>query len=270
MANLAQVESWAVEEGELLLSDADGFALLGFEQATAALTASDVAAIAQVLADQQAEIERLDGRIDGVRIRVLRERVKTLEDQVKDLTSAQAAEQERAATTYDASERTLLQGIPKSIRATCKPLRSDKNPAGTLAAVRCKPKGDLIGELAYYLMPFKQARRTFNTVMDRNGVPQRDACYDGRPSRGLFVPLTGHGCFVDGGRANVRLIDWAAGCHQLTVGGTQVQQPAIYVAMEGKDRRIAPLFRSLIAEGGWRVTLPIPHGSQPLSPGCEP
>ncbi len=269
MAALPLVEFWTMEDGDLLLADADGLPLLGFERSTVALTESDVVAMAALFREQQAEIQRLDERIDSVRIRILRERVKELEGQVEALSAAQAAAQRQAATTFASSERTLLQGIPSSIRSTCRPLRADNNPAGTLAAVRCRPADGLISEMAYYLMPYKQARRTFNTVMARNDVPQGNGCRSGKPGKVLTPPLFGEGCFVSGGRANVRLIDWAAGCHQLNVGGTQVAQPAIYVAIEGKNRRIAPLINSLLGEGGYTVTSPIPYGAQPLSPGCE-
>ena len=269
LANLPQTATWAIEDGALMLADAAGDHILGFEQTVIALTASDIAAISAMFADQQAQIDQFGGRIDRIRVGTLRDRIKTLEAQVKKLQTQRPAASTSTGTSFNKAELTLLKGIPASIRSTCSALRGN-NPAGTLAAVRCRPNARVVGEMAYYLMPYAFAKRTFNSVMASHSVPQGHRCPAGRASRGLLHPASGEGCFVDaGGRANVRLIELAAGCNQLNIDGKQVATPTIYVALEGKDRRIAPLYDwTRDRHGGSSVTRSIPHGSQPLSPVC--
>ena len=81
-------------------------------------------------------------------------------------------------------------------------------------------------------------------------------------------------CFVSGGKANLRLIDTAAECHQLNVAGTQMTEPVIYVAIEGAAGRIAPLARwartpSEDTSVTYDITKTIPYGGQPWSPACS-
>ncbi len=265
LVNLPQTATWTIEDGALMLADAAGDHILGFEQTVIALTASDIAAISAMFADQQAQIDQFGGRIDRIRIGTLRDRIKTLEAQVKKLQAQRPSTSSPTGTSLSKAEQTLLKGIPTSIRSTCSALRGN-NPAGTLAAVQCQPNARVVGEMAYAF-----AKRTFNSVMASYNVPQGHRCPAGRASRGLLHPASGEGCFVDAsGRANVRLIELAAGCNQLNIDGKQVATPTIYVALEGKDRRIAPLYDwTRDRHGGSSVTRSIPHGSQPLSPVCK-
>ncbi len=264
--------SWALDDGDLTLADADGNHILGFEQFVVALTTSDVAVIARMFADQQRQIEQLEQRLDNVRIGTLRDRIKTLEGEVKRLRAAGASSSSRSSTSsgFSASEQTLLKGIPTRIRSTCKPLRGSNLPRGTVAAVQCDPKPSLVNEMAYYLMEYADARRTFLSVMRTHSVPERFECPDGRPSQFLLHPNSAEGCFIDSSRANVRLMAMGAGCNQLDAGGTHLTSPVIYVALEGKNRPIAPLYGwTRDSGGGSAVTRAIAAPGQPSTPVCE-
>ncbi len=268
LTNLPQTTAWEVEDGVLSLVDEDGAPLLDLEEATVALTASDVAALNALLAQQQAQMDRLGERLDNIRVGTLRERIKTLENQVKTLRAAAASSGGSGSSSgFTAAESQLLKGVPSRIRSTCKPLRASL-PGGTLAAVRCSP-GGIVDEMAYYLMPYDAARRTFNTVMRSHGVPERYRCDAGRPSQTLQSPYHATGCFVDDGGANVRFISWAAECHQLDVGGRRIEEPVAYIAIESTGSQIKPLFewatRDLELTPVWRN---IPHGGTPPAPAC--
>jgi len=270
MANLVSTATWAIEDGDLMLADADGDHILGFERSVIALTTSDVAALVATLAGQQAEIDQLSGRVDNVRIGTLRDRIKTLEAQVKKLQGQQSSTSNSSRTSFTAAEQTLLKGIPTRIRGTCSALRGSGLPRGTVAAVQCRPGTDVVGEMAYYLMEHRDAVRTFTSVMGAHGVPERFRCSAGRPSQFLLHPNSAEGCFVDGGRANVRLMYMAAGCQQLDAGSTHLTSPVIYVAIEGKNRRISPLYAwTRDRHEGSAVTRVIGAPGQPLTPVCE-
>ncbi len=273
LAALPEVASWAIDSGTggyrgLYLYDAAGDIILTFEEPSISLTPSDISSLTLLLEDQQAQIDRLGERLDSVRIGTLRDRVKALEDAVQQLTAAAA----RAGSTFSAAERTLLRGVPTRIRSTCRPLRGSGLPGGTLAAVRCDPGTGVVSEMAYYLLPYPAAERTFTTLLTDKGAPERFSCPEGRAGQALLSPYHATGCFVDGGRANVRLIAWAADCHELDVAGRRIQEPAIYVALEGSRGRIRPLYE-------WAtnpdepvlgpIWLGIPHGATPRSPACR-
>ncbi len=274
-ANLVLAATWSVEDGFLALADTDGNHILGFEQSVIALTQGDVAAIVASLTALQAEIDRVDGRIDNVRIGTLRDRIKTLEAQVRQLRSTQAtAQQSGGNSTFTSAEMTLLKGIPANIRSTCSPLHGNNLPTGTVAAVRCKPGASNISEMAYYLMEHPDAIRTLRTVTRANNVPKGYTCVGGKAGWTVLSSQRGaEGCFVDGGKANLRLVVPAAGCHQLNVAGTRLTKPAIYVAMESPNKRIAPLHLEAVrgTEAPYTltwVTRDIPHGNTPRSPAC--
>ena len=273
MANLPAVSNWTIEDDVLTLSDSSGEAVLRFERTVMALTASDVAAIAASLTEQQAQIDRLEERLDNVRIGLLRERIRTLESQVKALRALGPSPGGASGASFNRAESTLLRGIPSGIRRTCSPLRGDLLPRGTLAAVQCKPAAGVVSEMAYYLMPYAAAERTFRGVMRDNGAPRRFECSFGRASQMLQSPYHATGCFVDGSdQANVRLVTWAADCHELDVGGRRISEPAVYIAIESDRRRIRPLYEwatnpdEFVLEPVWIDT---PHGGTPRSPGCR-
>ena len=267
MANLALTATWSIEDGILSLADADGEPLLDFEQTVIALTASDVSTLARLFENQQAQIDRLDERVDSIRIGTLRDRIKTLENQVKSL---RAAASSSGSSTFTAAEKQLSKGIPTRIRRTCKPLRSGL-PSGTLAAVRCQPASTKVDVMAYYLMPYGSAERTFLSVMRSHDVPERYRCDAGRPSQMLQSPYHATGCFVDDTGANVRLVTWAANCQQMDIGGKRVKAPATYVAIEGTGSRIKPLFEWAMTDdlALTPVWTNIPVSGNPPSPACE-
>jgi len=272
VANLPETSAWAIEDGALSLTDELSEPLLDFEQTVIGLTATDVAVMASTFADQQAQIDRLDERLTNVRISVLRDRIKTLEASVKRL-QAQAASSSSSSSggsAYNAAEQALVKGIPANIRSTCKSLRGSSLPRGTVAAVQCKPNTNLVGEMAYYLMDYTDARRTFNTVMRSNGVSEGYHCPDGRASQLLLHPNSGEGCFVNGGLANVRLMYMASSCSQMDAGSTHLVSPVIYVAVEGTAGRIKPLWNwTRDRDEGSAVTRDIPASGQPITPICE-
>jgi hypothetical protein len=264
LANLPLTASWAIEDGVLSLADADSAPLLDFEQATVSLTASDMAALVRLLGDQQAQIDRLSERLDNMRIGVLRDRIKALESQV------QAQQSAGTGTAYNAAERVLLKGVPARIARTCRPLRGSSLPAGTVAALQCRPGSDKVREMAYYLMEYDDAKRTFQRVMNSQDVPNRLRCDAGRPGRALLSPLAAEGCFRDGGRANVRIMYMATACTQLNAGGTQLVSPVMYVAAEGTGPDIAELYEwTRDPNRASSVTGTIPAPGQPVTPACD-
>ncbi len=270
MTALPRTASWVIEDGWLSLTDDLGEPLLDFEQAVVDLTPSDLAAIRLAFTGQQAQIDRLDERLDSVRIGLLRERIRDLESAVKRLRSQAASSGNGSSSAFSAAEQALLKGVPGNIRSTCKPLRGSNLPRGTVAAVQCQPNTTLVSEMAYYLMDYPAGRRTFNTVMRSNSVPERHRCPDGRASQMLLHPNSGEGCFVKGGNANVRLMYMASSCSQMDAGSTHLESPVIYVAIEGSGGNIKPLWNwTRDRDGGSAVTRDIPTSGQPITPVCD-
>lgn len=277
---LPETASWAIEDDTLVLSDPLGEPLLEYEQAVAALTPSDLAAIAAQFDAQQAQIERAGERIDNIRIGALRDRLKELETTVAGLRS-QVADQSSAsssASAFNAREKVLLKAIPRKVEKTCRPIRSGL-PGGTVAAVACDGVRKSVAEMAYYLMEWEDAEATLRSVANANGVPNRNPNCS-RPKEGWISQGTQIGaeaCFVDGnGKGNFRLITRASGCHQLNVAGTQMREPAIYLAIEGVDRKLEPLRAAGLAYTdasyylqNFEVGEYIPWGIQPRTPACR-
>ncbi len=192
-AALPLVSSWALDSGptdvSLHLRDEQADTILTFQRSVASLTRADVYALTAELESQRSAIEDLARRLDDTRISTLRDRVKALEAQVKALEAARpSAPKSGAGSVFSAAERTLLKGIPANVRRSCRPLRGS-NPSGTLAAVACSPAASAVSELAYYLMPYADARRTFTRIMSDNGVPQATACPEGIDSRGAACAI---------------------------------------------------------------------------------
>ena len=280
LLRLPETAMWQVTDGVLTLSDGLGDPVLEFEPAVLALTESDLAAIAVQFAEQQAEIARAGKRIDSIRIGALRDRIKELERTVKSLEAQAAAASSSSSSTpaYDAQEKVLLKAIPRKVARTCRPLRSSL-PSGTVAALACDGSRNNVAEQAYYLMEWQDAVTTMKSVASANGAPNRPrgACFSNKPGWLDAGPSVGaEACWIDGGRANYRLITRAAGCQQLDVAGTHLTEPAIYLAMEAKNNRVEPLRAAGLAytdsnyyimnfeAGGY-----IPAGSQPKTPGCR-
>ena len=281
LASLPLVATWAITDDTLQLADADGSVILEFEQPVGSLTPSDIAAIAAQFQAQATALERLDQRLDNVSIPTLRDRIKTLESEVAAL-QASAAAAAKAGTggskpaSYSSAEKTLLKGIPASIRSTCSSLRGNNLPGGTVAAVQCAPRSGPVAEMAYYLMEYSDALATMRSVMNANSVRRGYACYLGNAGfSGVSspTPFQVEGCFISGGKANLRFIDTATECHRLNVDGSQMRMPMIYVAAESKTDKIKPLTRWArtatrdLSYTPYDVIRTIPFGNQPAD-GC--
>lgn len=220
------------------------------------------------------QIERLHERIDDLRVGTLRDRIKALEAALPAL-QARRSSPKPSGSAFDAAEKVLVKGIPGAVRSTCRPLRGSSLPSGTVAAVQCRPKQRVVDSMAYYLMEYPAAERTFTSVMDRNGVPgpgRRD-CSFGRPTQMLLSPYNATGCFVAGDRANVRVVTWAHKyCRQLDVADDRLREPVVYVALEGAGSRIRPLWRFALKPDEnatvdiWRH---IPQSGTPRAEGCR-
>ncbi len=276
---LADVASWTISEGQLELRDTFDETVLVFELPGDALTASQLAQLLARLDAADAAIAAVDTRVDDISIGRLRERLKALEaanarlqQQLSELRATPAPTQTSA---FSSAERVLLEGVPARIAGTCQPLRQSL-PSGTAAAVQCKPNTSHVTEMAYYLLEDDRALKLFNDRMasggaspvDIYGPPGTPTCEDGVPSY-LFADgggIGGWGCFVDGGKANLRLVQNATACKQLKVGSQQLKRPAMYVAMTGPNDKIVPL--NDWALGGKGVTKTIARPKAKKSPGA--
>jgi heat shock protein HslJ len=282
MSLLPQTATWAIADGVLSLFDAAGAGLLEFELAALALTQRHLASIDALLTDQQAELDRAHQRLDNMRVGTLRDRIKTLEAAVQTL-KAQAASASASSSnsgsgsSYNATEKVLLKAIPNKVRTTCRPLRSSL-PRGTVAAVACDGVRSAVAEMAYYLMEWQDAEATLKSVAAANGVPNRQPrCHNQKAGWVTYgAPGGAEACWADNGIANFRLITTAAGCHQLDVAGTKLTEPAVYLAIEGKNNRMEPLRAAGLAYTdatyyimNFEVGGSIPHGNQPLTPACR-
>ena len=276
LANLPQTASWAIEDGVLSLADAEGAPLLDFEAEALALSANDVAALVGLFESQQAQIDRLGERVDNIRIGVLRDRIKTLEDEVESLRSSAASS--GSGTSFTSAENVLLKGIPNRVRKSCSPIRGSRLPAGTVAAVACDGVRQNVATMAYYLMEYDDAVATLRTVARANDVPKRrPKCSQQQASWfDLGIPVGAEACWVGDGAANVRLIAPAANCQRLDVGGTVMQEPAIYLALEGTNRRLEPLRAAGLAYTdaqtyllNFEVFRGIPSDNQPTTRACR-
>lgn len=277
LAALPQVASWEIEGDELRLNAPDGALLLTFEEPVVSLTRSAMADIVGLVSDQQAEITRASERIDDIRIGTLRDRIKELEATVATLQAQAAASSSGSGAAFTAAEKVLLKAIPKKVKKTCKPLRSGL-PGGTAAAVACDGLRKTVAEQAYYLMEWSDAVSTLQSVATSNGVPNRlPRCHNQRAGWIDYgTNLGAEACWSENGKANYRLITDATGCKQLNVDGTQLKQPAIYLAMEGVNNRMEPVRAAGLAytDAGYLIMNfeaggSIPAKGQPNSPGCK-
>lgn len=277
MGNLPMSATWAIAEGVLQLSDDTGNVVLEFAEPVIGLTPNDIAALVATFEGQQAELDRLRERLDNTRVGTLRDRIKALEAETKQLQSQvatlrAAAGNSGSTAAFNAAEKILLEGIPAAIRKTCSPRRS-QNPSGTLAAVQCQPNTPVVRDMAYYLMKGTDAVGVWEQRMSENGVTDGNTqCWNGKPSLRYYTPGPDvDGCYVNAdGRANVRAVMAAAGCNQLKVDGKWVKTPAIYVALLGNDSNITKLQRWAWPKrvGDDVITKTIKRPNAPISPRC--
>ena len=233
-----------------------------------------------LLDDQQSEIARADLRIDNIRIGTLRQRIKELEATVETLqaqAAAAAASSSATGSAFTAQEKVLLKAIPRKVERTCRPLRSGL-PRGTVAAVACDGVRKAVAEMAYYLMEWDDAEATLESVARANGAPNRQPRCDRQRAGWISygTQIGAEACWAAKGKGNYRLVTRAAACHQLDVAGTQMREPAIYLAIEGNNDRMEPLraagltyteasyYLMNFEVGGY-----IPHGKQPRTPTCR-
>ncbi len=278
---LADVVSWTIGESRLELRDTLDEIVLVFETPGDGLTASQLAQLLARLDAADATIATLGSRVDDISIGRLRERLKDLEtanarlqQQLSELRAIPAPTQTAGLSS---AERVLLEGVPARIAGTCQPLRQSL-PSGTAAAVQCKPNTSRVTEMAYYLLEGDRALKLFNDRMasggasyvDTYGPPGTPTCEDGVPSY-LFADgggIAGLGCFVDGGKANLRLVQDATACKQLKVGSQQLKRPAMYVAMTGPNANIVPLNGWAIGGSGVTKTIARPKAKKSPGAGC--
>lgn len=243
LSSLESVASYGlfpVRDDELLwLLDSDGETVLLFH--------TPVAARLDAL---QARVDRHEERIDSIRIGALRDRIKTLEGQVQQLsaTPAPSSGGSGSSAALNAAEKVLLEAVPADIAADCVPRRSD-NPSGTVAALQCKPDGDpVVRDMAYYLMNENNAAKAWTQRMKQWAVPDDGkSCWRGQQTQWASTgALELAGCYVDGnGRANLRYAAEVTNCRQLDAGDTHIKRPAVYIAVLGQDGDIASLTRAI-------------------------
>jgi heat shock protein HslJ len=257
LAALREVVSWAMEDdpaaggGMLHLYDEADEMVLTFELPVVGLTPHDVSLLADQLEELQASVERHEERLDNMRIKVLRDRIKALEAQ-----AARSAGPDLAAFT--AAERLLYQAMRDDIARTCEPRRS-QNPAGTVAALQCRPETDRVRDMAVYLMEGDDAASVFSRRMREAGVKggtERRSCALGKPSQMAWTGagMVTAGCYRnEDGRANLRFTNIATKCRQLTAGDTQLESPHVYIAVLGPDRDIAGLWQWAASSNDWEA-----------------
>lgn len=305
---LALVEGWAIADGVLELLDADDRAILTFEPPAGTWTASELERLLARLAEVEAAIATREVRVDDIAVADLRDRIGTLEADIAALEQQVAALQASGGTAagsgtsggsgaagsgttggsgtgsgvnasvkFNAAEKVLLEGVPTRIAGTCRPLRQ-RLPAGTAAAVECSPNTSRVTEMAYYLLEGPRAVELFQDRMQAGGAqafemlgpPGQPTCEDGDPAY-IYADgggIAAIGCFIDGGRANVRIIEDATACKQLRVGKRQLKRPVMYVAMTGASGDIRPLYRWAQGGPGLISRIDRPNARKATGVGC--
>ena len=174
-----------------------------------------------------------------------------------------------------------MEGVPGRFAGTCRPLR-ERLPNGTAAAVQCSPNTSVVSAMAYYLMESGDALRLYQQRMKQAGAPQLPeflpegvvGCWEGEPAYD-YAPggyVGGIGCFVQDGRANLRVLEQATACRQLKVGSTTLKLPVMYAALTGSKGDIQRLYDwAMRQKDNMRVsglTQPIERPSAKRSPNC--
>jgi hypothetical protein len=232
------------------------------------------------IATLREDVEALDGDVSGLGVDRLRERIRALETTTQRLGRELDARPEATPAPtggFNSAERVLLEAIPGRIAGRCDPLRSGR-PAGTRAAVTCKPDTSLVSSLDYFLMEGADAAAVFAATMAEHDVLEATSedttCAAGRRSQQVYLAdgWRAEGCYRSGGRAHLRFVDNATECRQLPVGdGRRLRNPAIYMAVTGTGNDIARLHAWA---GGTddaaltRLSQPIESSGQPRSPSC--
>ena len=283
---LAGVAAWSIDGTTLQLSDGSAQTVLTFDGSTAAnLSVADVARLTDRIGLLETALARVDERIDNISIAKLRERIRTLEVEVAGLRSEVARLRTSPpgpvpSTGFDAAEKVLLRAVPDRIKSRCQPRRSNL-PAGTAAAVGCKPNTVRVAEMTYYLMEADQAVSLFNDRMFTAGVPAYgdivgpgvQLCNEGVPSSiaagGGYIGM--EGCYRESDRANLRIVEQLTACKQLKAGSTQLRRPVMHVALTGPNADIKAL-HAWASKGSAQnmspLIEPFKNNGGPDSPNC--
>jgi heat shock protein HslJ len=266
LAALPKVDGWLIDGEVLELTDSFGEVLLTLEVPHIMLTTSQLSGLSDRLAALQSLVDDLGSRLEALRadtealnVPRLRDRIKALETANKDLTS-RLTKLEKSSTgtssgssgsgnaaTFTAAEQVLLSGIPSRISRHCKPLRSSL-PKGTRAAVTCTPATKVVTGVDYYLLEGAQAASEFGDVMSTFNVPDAVAadqtCEQGIKSQRRWIAnrWQAEGCFRTNKQAEVRFIENATDCRKLKVGNNRLNDPAIYMALQGSDQDVASVW----------------------------
>lgn len=293
LARLAEVDGWVIDLGRLELNDDFGDVILTFEVPSILWTPSQVTGLMETITglrtgldDLRSEMGTLREDVEQLNVTALRQRVKNIdtkrkevEQRVKaleDATTANPPSNSTQPASFNAAEKVLLRGIPARIANSCRPLRSSL-PKSTRGAVTCRPNTNAVTSVDYYLMNGADAASEFSSVMSQFNVPDVVAadqtCAQGVKSQ-RFTFGSGwqaEGCFRTAGTAQVRFIDNAADCKKLKVGGKNMPNPAIYMALQGSDlERVYTWATRNIPAGSSQltsITQPIPSNLG-TSPSC--
>ena len=261
---LGQVGSWSIEGQQLQLYDNLGDPSLTFEVPSILWTPTQVATLQAAFEAMQltstelrSEIDTLRADTDALNVPRLRERIKALEAENKQLIKRVNALEDgpkvdptprpQTTTTLSAAEKVLLKGIPTRIANYCSPLRSSL-PKGTQAAVTCRPNTKVVSSVDYFLLEGERAATQFGSVMSTYNVPETTAggqsCVDGVKSQRYTIGngWQAEGCFRENKQAQLRFVDNATDCKKLKVGGRTLSSPAFYIALQGANNDVARVY----------------------------
>lgn len=286
LAALTQVAGWAIAEDVLELSDQFGDAILTLEVPGISLTASELLGLVAIVEGLQSEIDTLRRDMTQLNVDRLRERIRVLERDAGELKDQVAALEEGATATiiplpnsFSAAETILLEAIPPRINSRCQPLRSEL-PKGAKAGLTCIPNSAAVASVAYYLLEGADAAAAFQDTMATFNVPdvtsESATCATGDKSQRIFIGRgwQSEGCYRTAERAELRFVDNATDCTQLTVDGKRLRSPALYIALQGTDGDVARVhgWATRSVDSGstqiTSITQPIERPGERLSPSC--
>jgi len=293
LALLSEVDGWIIDMGVLELTNQFGEVALTLETPSIMWTPSQMAALMTALAELRTSVEEvetgletLSGDVEALNVPKLRQRIKNLETdnrdikkrlkQIEDGATSDPPPDSSQPSSFSSAERVLLKGIPTRIANSCRPLRSSL-PKSTRGAVTCRPNTNAVSSVDYYLMNGADAAAEFGSVMDRFNVPdvvaEDQTCAQGVKSQRVAFGggWQAEGCFRTAGTAQVRFIDNAADCRKLKVNKKTMPNPAIYMALQGSDleRVYSWATKNMPADSSQltSITQPIPSNLG-TSPSC--
>lgn len=294
LAALGQVDGWTIDADVLELSDDFGEVILSLEVPSILWTTNQMANLMLTLEGLQTQVDSLSDEVVTLRADMeaqnvdrLRERIKTLESENKQVTKRletlesepKSSSGSGGSSTFTSAEKVLLEGIPGRIENFCTPLRSSL-PKNTKAAVSCTPNTSSVASLKYYLLEGENAAAAYESVMSTFNVLQpasdTQTCAQGVKSQRQWVGAgwQADGCYRTNQRAEVRFIDNATECRKLKVGGKTLQSPAFYIELQGNDNDVEQVYswatKGLDANSAQvtSLTVPIKRPNAAVSPSC--